>query len=219
MPPEAEARMLEDIEMGGTCGRNLRVHHLTKSTATRILQSDRKITYASVTGSDSDEHLKVFIRAETMEACLYCEIALLRAQVDEMSKRTQGASVPPRDDCVVVVIPLKNLVRMTDDGRAILLHRPDNQVIIEYPRHLDRIALRDDREEVLQTISVVTNVKSIEATEQADIVTLSTRFFHNEQGEAVGHVMSVADDIVDLCHGAKDQNHRAVEARKGALET
>ena len=78
--------------------------------------------------------------------------------------------------------------------------------------------LRDDREEVLQTIRVVTNVKSIEATEQADTVTLLARFFHNEQGEAVGHVMSVADEIVDLCHGAKDQNHRAVEARKGALE-
>ena len=113
----------------------------------------------------------------------------------------------------MVVIPLKNLVRMTDDGRAILLHHPDNQVIIEYPRHLDRIALRDDREEVLQTIRVVTNVKSIEATEQADTVTLLAQFFHNEQGEAVGHVMSVANEIVDLCHGAKDQNHHAVDSQ------
>ena len=71
---------------------------------------------------------------------------------------------------------------------------------------------------MLQLISVVTNVKSIEATEQADTVTLSGRFFYNEQGEAVSHVMSVVDEIVDLCHGAKDQNHHAVEARKRALE-
>ena len=84
-------------------------------------------------GSDDDDYLKIFIRAETMEACLFCEIALRRAQVDELSKRTQGASVLPRDDCVVMVIPLTNLVRMTDDGRAILLHQPDNQVVIEFP--------------------------------------------------------------------------------------
>ena len=128
---EPEARMLEDIETCGTCEGTLRVRHLTKSTVTRILQADKKITYASVEGSDDDDYLKVFIRAETMEACLFCGIALRRAQVDELPKRTQRTSVPPRDDCVVMVIPLTNLVRMTGDGRAILLHHPNNQVQLD----------------------------------------------------------------------------------------
>ena len=154
----------------------------------RILWTDRGIRHASVEGSDADDCRQVFIRAETMEACLRCEVSLRRAQVGALSRRVQGASVPPRDDCVVVVLPLSNVVRMTDDGRAILLHHPDNQIIIEYPRHLDRLELGGKRVEVLQRISVVYSVKSMEATEQANTVTLSARFFYDEQGEAVGHV-------------------------------
>ena len=33
LPSQAQATLLRYIEMGGACGRNLRVHHLTKSTA------------------------------------------------------------------------------------------------------------------------------------------------------------------------------------------
>ena len=94
---------------------------------------------------------------------------------------------------------MANFVHMTDDGRAVLLHHPDNQIIIEYPRHLDRLAMRGNRAEVLQR-SVVFNMKSMEATEQADTVTLSARFFHDNQGEAIGNVFGAVDEIVDLCH-------------------
>ena len=55
-------------------------------------------------------------------------------------------------------------------------------------------------------------------TEQADTVAVSARFFHGNQGEAIGNVFGAVDEIVDLCHGAREQNHHAIEARKRALE-
>ena len=138
---------------------------------------DKGITHYSVEGSDADEYRKTFFQAETMEASLRCQLSLRRAQVDVLSRRAQGAGVPPRDDCVVVVLPLSNDVRMTDDGRAVLQHHPDNQIIIEYPRRLDCLAMGENRAEVLQRIGVVSNVKSMEATEQADTVAVSARFY------------------------------------------
>ena len=118
-----------------------------------------------------------------MEASLRCQLSLRRAEVDVLLRRAQGAGVPPRDDCAVVVLPVSNDVRMTVDGRAVLQHHPDNQMIIEYPARLDRLAMGENRAEVLQGISAVSNVKSMEATEQEDTVAVLARFFHDDQGK------------------------------------
>ena len=113
---------------------------------------------------------------------------------------------------------MSNVMRMTDGGRAVLQHHPDNQTIIEYPRRLDRLAMGENRAEVLQRIGVVSNVKSMVATEQADMVAVLARFFHDDKGEAIGNVFGAVDEIVDLCHGAREQNHHVIEARRRVLE-
>ena len=163
--PEAGARRLEDIETCESIDTTLKVRHLTASIVTRILRMDKGVTHFSVGSSDAGECRKAFFQTETMEASLRCHLSLRRAHVDVLSRRTQGAGFPPRDDCVVVVLPLWNDVRMTGDGRAVLQHHPDNQVIIEYPQRLNRLAMGENRAEVLQGIGAVSNAKSMEATE------------------------------------------------------
>ena len=91
--------------------------------------------------------------------------------------------VLPRDDCVVVVLPLSNDVRVTVNGRAVLQHHPDNQMIIEYPQRLDRLTMEGNRAKVLKRIGAVSNVKSMKATEQEDIVAVSARFFTTTRGK------------------------------------
>ena len=126
---------------------------------------NKGVTHYSVEGSDDDEYRTAFFQTETMEASLRCHLKLRRAQVEVLSRRTQEAGFPPRDDCVVLVLPLSNDARMTDDRRAVLKHHPDNQVIIEYPQRLNRLAMGENRAEVLQGIGAVSNAKSMEATE------------------------------------------------------
>ena len=87
---------------------------------------------------------------------------------------------------------------MADDGRAVLQPHPDNQVIIEYPRRFDRLAMGENRAEVLQRIGVVANVRGMEATEQADTVTVSARFVHDDQGEVIGDVFGAVDRVMNL---------------------
>ena len=113
---------------------------------------------------------------------------------------------------------MSNVVRMTNDGRAVLQHHPDNPMIVEYPRRFDRLATGENRAEALQRIGVVANVKSMEPTEQADTVAVSARFFHDDQGEAIGDVFGVVDEVMNLCHGAREQNYHAIEAHRRVLE-
>ena len=76
----------------------------------------------------------------------------------------------PWEDCVVTVFPLRNAVSMVEDGTALMRPDPDNQVVIQYPRRLDLLAMGNDRAEVLQRIATLANVRGMEATEVADIV-------------------------------------------------
>ena len=97
-------------------------------------------------------------------------------------------------------------------------HHPDNQVLIEYPQRLDRLAMGENRSEVLREISAVSNRKSMEATEHEDVVAISACLFHEDQGEAIGNAFGALDEIANLCHGARVKNHDAVEARRRVIE-
>ena len=104
------------------------------------------------------------------------------------------------------------------DGRTLLQPHPDNQLVIEYPLRFDRLAMGENRAEVLQRIGVVANVRGMEATEQADTVAVSARFVHDDQGEVIGDVFGVVDEVVNLCHGAREQNHHVIKSRRRVLE-
>ena len=54
--------------------------------------------------------------------------------------------------------------------------------------------------------------------EQEDIVAVSVRFLHDDQGEMIGNVYRVLDEVVDLCYGARGLNLQAIEARRRDLE-
>ena len=73
-------------------------------------------------------------------------------------------------------MPLSNDVLMTGDGRAVLKHHPDNQVLIEYSQRLGRLAMGENRSKVLREISAASNLKSMKAMEQEDVVAVSARF-------------------------------------------
>ena len=195
----------------------LRVRHLTESTVMRILWADPGTTYGSVEAPDADGYRQVDIRADTMEACLRCELSLMRAQMDALSRRVQGAGFLPRDDCVVAILPLSNGARMTDNSRAVWQHHPDNQMIIHYPQGLDHVAMGENRSEVFQWICTVSDVESMEAVEQGDTVAVSVRFLHDDYGEVIGDVYRPMDEIVDLCFGARGLNLQAIEARRTDL--
>ena len=218
---EAEAKKAEGADKTHTCqsiDTTFKVRNLTVSTVTRILRMDKGVTHYSVEGSDEDEYRTVFFQTKMMEASLRCHLKLRRAQVEVLSRRTQGAGFRSRDDCVVLVMPLSNDVFMTGDGRAVLKHHPDNQVLIDYSQRLDRLAMGENRFEVLLEISAVSNMKSMEATEQEDVVAVSARFFHDGQGEAIGNAFGALDEITNLCHGARVRNHHAIEGRRRAIE-
>ena len=51
-----------------------------------------------------------------------------------------------------------------------------------------------------------------------DVVTVTARFFHDDQGEPVGNISNALSEIVDLCHGARANDHNATEARRRAIE-
>ena len=93
-----------------------------------------------------------------------------------------------------------------------------NQVLIEYPQRLDRLAMGENRSKVLREISAAADLKSMEATEQEDVVAVSARFFHDDQGEAFDNVFGALGEIADLCHGARAKKHHATEARRRAIE-
>ena len=76
----------------------------------------------------------------------------------------------------------------------------------------------ENRAEVLQRIGVMANVRDIEITEQADIVAVLSRFLYGDQGEMICDVFRVVDEVVNLCHGAREQNHHAIESRRRVLE-
>ena len=71
---------------------------------------------------------------------------------------------------------------------------------------------------MLQLIATVANVRGMEATEVADIVTVSARFVTDDQGNMTSDVFRAVNEIVDLCHGARSQNQHAVETRRRGLE-
>ena len=71
---------------------------------------------------------------------------------------------------------------------------------------------------MLQRIATVANVRGMEATELADIVTVSARLFTDNQGNITSDVFWTVNEIVDLCHGARSQNQHAVETRRRGLE-
>ena len=62
------------------------------------------------------------------------------------------------------------------------------------------------------------NVRGMEATEQADTVAVSARFVHDDQGEVIGDVLGAVDEVMNLCHGTREQNHHAIESRRRVLE-
>ena len=202
---------------------SLGVHHSVVRTVMRLSETVRAATGCTqvtlTESSELDEYRQVIIRATTIEACLRAEASLQRTQVAALVTREQAAGDMPSDDCVVVVFPLRNVVSMADDGTALMQPDPDNQVIIQYPRRLDLLAMGDDRAEVLQRIATVANVRGMEATELADIVAVSARPVIDNQGDMTSDVFRAVVEIVDLCHGARSQNRHAVEARRRELES
>ena len=195
----------------------LMVRHLTHSEVWRILGACPGITFCSVQAPDADGYRRVEIRAYAMEACQHCEMSLMRAQMEALLRRVQGAGFMPRDDCVVATLRLSNGARMKDNGRAVWRHHPDNQMIIRYPKGLDHAAMGGNRSEVFQWICTVSDVESMEAVEQGDTVAVSVRFLHDDYGEVIGDVYRPMDEIVDLCFGARGLNLQAIEARRTDL--
>ena len=186
---------------------SLGVHHSVVRTVMRLSETVRAATGCTqvtlTESSELDEYRQVLIRATTIESCLRAEASLQRTQVAALVTREQAAGDMPSDDCVVVVFPLRNVVSMADDGTALMQPDPDNQVIIQYPRRLDLLAMGDDRAEVLQRIATVANVRGMEATELADIVAVSARLVTDNQGNMTSDVFRAVNEIVDLCHGAR----------------
>ena len=184
----------------------VKVRDLTHLEVWRILGADPGITYCSVEAPDADGYRRVEIRADTKEACLHCEMSLMMAQMEALSRRVQGAGFMPRDDCVVTTLRLSGGARMKDNGRAVWRHHPDNQMIVHYPKGLDLVAMGENRSEVFQWICTVSDVESMEAVEQGDTVAVSVRFLHGDYGEVIGDVYRPMDEIVDLCFGARGLN-------------
>ena len=98
-----------------------------------------------------------------------------RTQVDSLVRRVQGAGDMPWEDCVVAVFPLWNAASMAEDGTALMRPDPDNQVVIQYPRRFNLLAMGNDRAEGLQRIAALANVRGMEATALADIVAVPAR--------------------------------------------
>ena len=169
-------------------------------------------------GSDEDEFRTARFKTETEEASLRARLNLKEKQVAVLLRRTLGKGFPSRDDSVTLVMPLSNEVHMTSEGRAMLRQHPHNQVFFEYPRRLDLRAMGENRSKVLREISTAADLRNMEATEQEDVVAVSARFFHDDQGEAFGNVFGALGEIADLCHGARANNHNATERRRRAIE-
>ena len=99
-----------------------------------------------------------------------------------------------------------------------LKQHPHNQVFFEYPQRFDLLAMGEDRPKVLREISAAADLRNMEATQQEDVVTVSARFFHDDQGEPFGNVIGALSEIADLCHGARANDHNATEMRRRAIE-
>ena len=112
-----------------------------------------------------------------------------------MVRRVQGAGDLPADDCVVAVFPLGNVVSMGDDGRALVKPHPDNQVVMQYPRRYNLLAMGDNRAEVLQRIATVANIRGMEATEVADTVSVLARFITDDQGNVISDMFRAVVEI------------------------
>ena len=202
---------------------SLRVHNSVVWTVmglSETVRADTRCTQVTLAeGSELDDYRQVLSRAATIESCLRAKASLQRTQVDTLVRRVQGAGDLPWDDCVVTVFPLWNVVSMADDGTALVQPDPDNQVVIQYPRRFDLLAMGEDRAEVLQRIATVANIRGMEATEVTDTVLVSARFVTNDQGNMTSDMFRAVNEIVvDLCHVVRSQNQHAVETRRRGLE-
>ena len=127
-------------------------------TVSEVLEAVRADTGCTevtlMEGPELGGFLRVLIRATTIESCLSAEVELQRIQVDELARQVQATGELPWEDSVVAVYPLWYAVSMAEDGTALRRPDPDNQVVIQYPRRLDLLAMGNDRAEVLQRIGV-----------------------------------------------------------------
>ena len=211
---------LQEAESKGEVFRTIvQVRILTAVTICRILSADERVRYISVDGSDEDEFRTASFKTETEEASLRARLNLKEEKVVVLMRRKLWEEgFPLRDDSVTLVVPLSNEVHMTSEGRAMLRQHPHNQAFFEYPRRLDLRAMGENRAKVLQEISTAADLRNMEATEQEDVVAVSARFFHDDQGEALGNVFGALCEIADVCHGARTNNHNATERRRRAIE-
>ena len=198
----------------------VQVRILTGRTISRILSEDEKVRYITVDGSDEDEVRIASFKTDTEEDSLRARMKLKEEQVAVLLRhRLWGRGFPLRDDSVTLIVPLENEVKMTEDGRAMLKQHWHNQVFIEYPQRLDILAMGEDKPKVLREISAAADLRNMEATQMEDVVTVTARFFHDDQGEPVGNISNALSEIVDLCHGARANDHNATETRRRAIES
>ena len=200
---------------------SLRVHHSVVGEVFEVLETVRADTGCTeVTLAEGPElggFLRFLIRATTTESSLRAEVELQRTQVDELVRGVQAAGDQPWEDSVVAVYPLRHAVSMAEDGMALMRPDPDRQVVIQYPRRLDPLAMGNDRAEVLQSIATLANFRGMEATELADIVAVTARVVTDDRGNTNSLVSRAINEIVNLCHGARGQNQYACEARRRIL--
>ena len=125
---------------------SLRVHHLVMLTVMTVAETVRAGTGCKemilAEGLELDEYRQVIIRAAMIESCLRLEVSMQRTPVEALVRRVQGAGDLPAGDCVLAAMfPLGNVVSMGDDGRALVQPHPDNQVVIQYPRCYNLLAM------------------------------------------------------------------------------
>ena len=97
--------------------------------------------------------------------------------------------------------------------------QPDNKIKVQYPRCLDLRAMGGDRA-MLGWIAEAANIWDMEVLEVADEYVSGTARFGtmDENGGSHSDIFKAIASVLDLCYGVRNQDWKAVEARRRELE-